>query len=78
MKSQNCYFFVDLSIPEKDRCISALCIQCHDAKLPDTGWFYNGMKEGYGPFDFKCSICGNFIHKANDDENEQKEITSSC
>lgn len=77
MSDQDCYFFVDLSIPEEDRSMSVLCLECHDQKMPDTGWFYEGSKEGYGPFDYQCAICGNYVHKAEDDEDHQEEIETA-
>lgn len=67
-KLNDCYFFVDLNIPEEKRTMSILCIECHDKDMPDVGWFYEGSKEGYGPFEFKCCLCGEIIHEANKDK----------
>jgi len=76
MADNDCYLFVDMNVPEKERKISVLCIECHDEKMPKTGAFYAGSKEGYGPFNFRCCLCGIFIHKADDEENKEKCETS--
>lgn len=67
MPDEDCYFFIDPSVPYKDRKLSVLCVQCHNDQMPDTGMFYLGSQEGYGPFDFKCCICGKYIHKTGED-----------
>jgi hypothetical protein len=72
MTNTDCYFFVDIEVPEKDRTMSVLCVPCHDEKMPDTGWFYKGSKEGYGPFDYKCSLCGSIIHSQGDHDNKDE------
>lgn len=72
MKDLDCYFFTDITIPLERRGMSVLCVDCHAKEMPDSGWFYEGSKEGYGPFDFQCCKCSKFVHKAEkDDEQEQ-------
>lgn len=68
----DCYFFIDMdsNVPEEERTISTLCVPCHEKDYPDTGWFYEGSKEGYGPFNYVCCRCGTYIHKAEDDADE--------
>ncbi len=66
----DCYFFVDVTIPEEDRTISSLHVECRNEKMPDVGWFYQGSVEGYGPFEYKCALCGGIIHSANKQESE--------
>lgn len=66
---QDCYFFIDESVPEKERKMSVLCVECHDTKLPN-GMFYKGSKDGYGPFTYKCCICGKIVHEPNNRKNE--------
>lgn len=63
---EDCYFFIDPdpSIPEEKKTLSILCVECHDRDMPDTGWFYRGSTEGYGPWDYECCKCGKFIHQA--------------
>ena len=73
--SQDCYFFIDPNVPERERKIQCLHVHCRDQHYPDTGWFYRGSEEGYGPWDYKCQECGELIHKAEDD-NEDKTETS--
>jgi hypothetical protein len=73
----DCYFFVDLSVPENDRTMSVLCTDCHDNKMPDVGWFYKGSKEGYGPYEFKCCICGRIVHEAEKDDTDEEKAEAT-
>lgn len=66
--SNDCYFFVDSTVPEEQQKISVLCVECHNTKMPKTGMFYQGSKDGYGPFNYKCCVCSKLVHKANEDE----------
>ena len=66
MNTPDCYFFVDTNVPASDQKISALCVSCHDEKMPDIGWFYKGSVEGYGPFTYKCNLCGSIIYSEDD------------
>jgi len=72
--ADDCYFFIDPNpkIPDEERTMSVLCVKCHDEDVPDTGWFYKGSKEGYGNFDYQCCHCGKFIHRANEEDEEEK------
>jgi hypothetical protein len=65
--SENCYFWLDLEVPEAVRTMSIFCIQCHDEKYRNVGWLWEGSKKGYGPFDYKCTICGKMIHKGSNE-----------
>ena len=71
---EDCYFFVDPQIPLEDQCMSILCISCHDKDMPDTGWFYKGSEEGYGPFDYQCCKCGKCVYRPSFDEEESDEV----
>lgn len=64
----DCYFFVDIEVPEEERSMSIMCIKCHDETKPDTGWYYKGSVEGYGPFVYKCDICGEVIYSPEECE----------
>jgi len=64
----DCYFFIDIEDASKDKHIFCLHVECRDENYPDTGWFYQGSKEGYGPWDFICRHCGKYIHKAENEE----------
>lgn len=77
MKDQNCYFFVDPTVPEEERTISVMCVKCHDEEMPETGWFYRGSEEGYGPFDYQCELCGKFVHKVSDDEDDKEKAEAT-
>jgi hypothetical protein len=66
MMDEDCYFFVD----ENENKMSVLCVECHDTKMPKTGMFYAGSKEGYGPFNYKCCLCGKLVHEFNESEDQ--------
>jgi hypothetical protein len=73
--SSDCYFFIDANVPEEERKILCLHVKCRDENCPDMGWFYEGSKEGYGPWDFICHFCGGFIHKA--ESNDEESVSES-
>lgn len=73
MSTPDCYFFVDQSVPEEDQTVSPLCVECHDSKMPEVGWFYKGSVEGYGPFEYKCRVCGKVIYAGEEGINVQEE-----
>jgi hypothetical protein len=58
---EDCYFFVDETIPEDIRPISALCLSCYEKRK--LGWFWEGSKRGYYIYDINCSECGKEIYK---------------
>lgn len=58
---QNCYFYIDEAVPIDEQVMSCMCVSCHD-KNP-LGWFWEGSKHGYGPYDLDCDICGSCIHR---------------
>lgn len=64
----DCYLFIDASVPEEDREMSILCVECRNEKMPDIGAFYKGSKEGYSNYDWVCCLCEKYIHKAEEDE----------
>jgi len=59
--AEDCYFWIDQSIPYEDRKMNPVCIKCREEKRPDIDWFWRGSKLGYGPFDFICCFCGHEI-----------------
>ena len=73
MTDLDCFIFINMSVPEEERTMSVICVQCHDEKMPDTGSFYNGSVEGYSNYDWTCCLCGKIIHKANDGEDYEEE-----
>lgn len=58
---EDCYFYIDQNIPEDERPISVLCKQCYEKNK--VGWFWEGSKIGYGPYDINCSKCNKQIYK---------------
>jgi len=77
--SKDCYFYIDMEqdVPEEDRAISPLCVNCKQEKFPnqDVGWFWDGSN-GFGPWVYKCKICGTVIHDPNQEEHEEIETTN--
>jgi len=80
VQQENCYLWMDQSIPEEERTMNVLCEKCH-LKYPGLGWFWEGSRLGYGPFEFICNKCGHIVHsvhttssdvKQNQDKNEKK------
>jgi len=55
MIQENCYWYIDESVPENEQKISAMCEQCHKTK--QAGWFWKGKEQGYGDYDVSCSLC---------------------
>lgn len=66
----NCYCLVDPrpETTDEDRKIVHLCVECRNEHYPDHGWFWEGSKEGYGPWEFKCFLCGKILHDPANDE----------
>lgn len=60
---EDCFFYIDCRTPKDEQYMSVMCVQCHDEKHPDMGWFWPGTKKGYGPFEYKCAICGKMVHQ---------------
>lgn len=72
MEDLDCYLFVNQENPQGP-CVTVLCVECREEKYPDTGSFYEGSKEGYSDYDWKCSECDKFIHKIEEIEEENEE-----
>jgi len=70
---ENCYFWIKDEVSEPNPVINVLCVQCRDKNHPKLGWFWEGSKLGYGPFDFICGDCGFVIHAHQQDDNLQKK-----
>ncbi len=62
-QKQDCYFYIDETLSESERKVCTLCMEC-SKKFPGLGWFWEGSRLGYGPFDFLCEKCGNYVHQA--------------
>ena len=65
--NEDCYLWVDTSKPEDDRNVNVLCMDCHKNN-PKLGWFWEGSRLGYGPFDFICSLCEHVVHSKEKSE----------
>jgi len=62
MTKKNCYFIVEKSEINGKEKMTPLCLKCRDEKFPDRGWYWEGKKNGYGPFLIKCKYCQEIIH----------------
>ena len=63
---ENCYFWIDSTLPEEKQCIETICLDCFEKY--QQGWFWNGSEKGYGPFDYICDKCSKIIHKGIKDD----------
>jgi hypothetical protein len=61
-QKEDCYFYTDSSLPKNEQEINIMCMNCH-RKNQTIGWFWEGSKLGYGPYDFICKKCGHEVHK---------------
>jgi hypothetical protein len=69
--SENCYFWLDASLPQEQQIFNVMCEKCHE-KNPNVGWFWEGSEKGYGPFDFVCKTCGHVVYSPNEKNEENK------
>lgn len=61
---EDCYLYIDSSVPESERTIGILCMKCHN-DFPTLGSFWEGSKFGYSPYDFICSKCNHVVSSPN-------------
>lgn len=78
--SEDCYFYIDKTeqdVPDHKQKISPLCVSCKEEHFPgqNVGWFWQA-EQGYGPWVFKCNICGHIIHDPDQEEYEEIETTN--
>ena len=59
-QKEDCFFYTDESLVPEKRKICTMCVRCRE-QHPELGWFWEGSKLGYGPFDFICKKCGHII-----------------
>lgn len=69
---EDCYFWIDQSVPEEEQTMNVLCVDCHQ-NSPEVGWLWEGSKKGYGPYDFICDNCKKVIHEGPDKGSELNE-----
>jgi hypothetical protein len=55
---ENCYFWLD---EKNNKQLTIICEKCHEKK--PVGWYWEGSRLGYGPFNFVCDICEHIIYK---------------
>ena len=59
-QNEDCYFYIDGSVPEEEQVISCRCVEC-EKKNQSSGWFWQGSKTGYGKNNVTCKMCGHQI-----------------
>lgn len=69
---EDCYFYIDYTVPIQERSMSVICVQCHDEHMPDTGMFWAGSNEGYGPYDYRCNKCEKLIHEHKEHDKDDE------
>jgi hypothetical protein len=70
MKTQeDCFFYVGSTSQDEEERILARCLNCQ--KEEDGGWFWEGSKKGYSPYDVSCNVCGKFIYKYEKENTEE-------
>jgi hypothetical protein len=67
--SEGCWFWIDLGVPEGERCMSALCDNCRCKNHPGEGSYYD-FEDGVGPWDITCSECNDILWKHIPPEDE--------
>lgn len=67
----DCFFVVENDI------IRCLCIK--HGKERENAWFWEGSRLGYGPFIFKCHICGEIVfdEAETDIQNTEEQLMDS-
>lgn len=76
--AEDCYFFVDMDkdVPDEQRTMSVLCVPCHDQHYPQAGWFWPGSENGYGPWEYKCCVCGKNVNERKRPKHEKAKTPS--
>lgn len=63
---KDAFFFFDKDklkdVPEEEHTLSILCVPCRDERYPGVGWFWEGSKDGYGPWKYICCQCGKDVN----------------
>ena len=59
---EDCYFFVSVDNLEEKK-MAVLCVDCKHKDYPDVGWYWEGSRLGYGPFNYICCKCNKVIYK---------------
>jgi hypothetical protein len=80
MAHAECFFFIDLNVPEEERSVESLCMECHEEHLPDTGWYWNDDENGgmgFGPWKYHCKLCQKLIHDGEPNEEQDESKTSN-
>ena len=69
---EDCFFFIDESVPPEERKMSVICVDCQE-KHKLNAWFYDGSRSGYGPYDFKCCKCGKLVHSKEEYQEHEED-----
>jgi hypothetical protein len=78
----DCYFYIDTSLPENEQKVAGVCTDCQRIKKFEPVWYWSG-KRGYGDYDLCCSICKKPIYiresnndQANNEDSKKPDATS--
>jgi len=81
MPKEDCYWYVDRTVPEDKQTIQVMCTDCYKKEnfeeyaLHERPWFWNGSKLGYGDYDLNCSLCGHVIYLREKPDGKKAETS---
>ena len=64
-----CWFWIDESVPEHQRCMSVMCQDCKTKSQHKIGSYYD-FKNGVGTWDIVCDECKTVLWKHEPPEDE--------
>lgn len=68
---EDCFFYIDPNGVGDEKHILARCVNCQ--KETDEGWFWDGSIKGYSKYPINCSVCGKFINKYEEEEQNSSQ-----
>lgn len=63
MDSLDCYFYLDMNIPEENRFMQTFCVDCMRESTIQEALFWQGSMRGYGEYKIVCNKCKKLIHE---------------
>jgi hypothetical protein len=71
MAAKNSFFIIDgLDVPEDERRIHCICVECVEKEKIENAWFWEGSRLGYSNYLYKCEKCGEIIYKPEENARE--------
>lgn len=62
MPSLDCYFYLNIDVPEDDRFMETYCSECTSKLQLNEVFFWQGSIRGYGDYKIDCKNCKISIH----------------